>query len=75
MKSGKPTSPLLFTFYSQFAALCRIWRDISVTVVILHSLVVFGRGAINSLMAELMGHHIRNQMPRNSKSSEQARKM
>jgi hypothetical protein len=66
------TSPLLFTFYSQFAALCRIWRDISVTVVILHSLVVFGchtrrycadvrqrlaaaRGAINSLMAELMG--------------------
>jgi hypothetical protein len=92
MKSGKPTSPLLFTFYSQFAALCRIWRDISVTVVILHSHVVFGchtrrycadvlqrpaaaRGAINSLMAELMGRHIRNQMPRNSKSSEEARKM
>jgi hypothetical protein len=90
MKSGKPTSLLLFTFYSQFAALCRIWRDISVTVVILHSLVVFGchtrrsdvlqrlaaaRGAINSLMAELMGHHIHTQMPRNSKSSEEARKM
>jgi DNA-binding FrmR family transcriptional regulator len=30
------------------------------------------RGAINSLMAELMEHHIRNHMPRNSKSSEEA---
>ena len=30
------------------------------------------RGAINSLMAELMEGHIRNHMPRNSKSSEEA---
>ena len=31
-----------------------------------------GRGAINSLMGELMEDHIRNHMPRNSKSSEEA---
>lgn len=30
------------------------------------------RGAINSLMAELMEDHIRNHMPRTSKSSEEA---
>ncbi len=30
------------------------------------------RGAINSLMAELMEDHIRDHMPRNSKSSEEA---
>ena len=30
------------------------------------------KGAINSLMAELMEDHIRNHMPRNSKSSEEA---
>ena len=30
------------------------------------------RGAINSLMAELLEDHIRNHMPRNSKSSEEA---
>lgn len=30
------------------------------------------RGAINSLMAELMEDHIRNHMPRNSKSSGEA---
>jgi DNA-binding FrmR family transcriptional regulator len=30
------------------------------------------RGAINSLMAELMEDHIRNHMPRNSKSAEEA---
>jgi len=30
------------------------------------------RGAIHSLMAELMEDHIRNHMPRNSKSSEEA---
>ena len=30
------------------------------------------RGAINSLMAELMEDHIRNHMPRNTKSSEEA---
>jgi FrmR/RcnR family transcriptional regulator, repressor of rcnA expression len=30
------------------------------------------RGAINSLMAELMEDHIRNHMPRKSKSSEDA---
>ena len=30
------------------------------------------RGAINSLMAELREDHIRNHMPRNSKSSEEA---
>jgi DNA-binding FrmR family transcriptional regulator len=30
------------------------------------------RGAINSLMAELMEDHIRNHMPHNSKSSEEA---
>jgi DNA-binding FrmR family transcriptional regulator len=30
------------------------------------------RGAINSLMAELMEDHIRNHMPRNSKSSTEA---
>jgi FrmR/RcnR family transcriptional regulator, repressor of frmRAB operon len=30
------------------------------------------RGATNSLMAELMENHIRNHMPRNSKSSEEA---
>lgn len=30
------------------------------------------RGAINSLMAELMEDHIRNHMPRNNKSSEEA---
>jgi len=30
------------------------------------------RGAINSLMAELMEDHIRHHMPRNSKSSEEA---
>ncbi len=30
------------------------------------------RGAINSLMGELLEDHIRNHMPRNSKSSEDA---
>jgi DNA-binding FrmR family transcriptional regulator len=30
------------------------------------------RGAINSLMGELMEDHIRNHMPRNSRSSEEA---
>ena len=30
------------------------------------------RGAINSLMAELLEDHIRNHMPRNSTSSEEA---
>ncbi len=30
------------------------------------------RGAINSLMGELMEDHIRHHMPRNSKSSEEA---
>jgi DNA-binding FrmR family transcriptional regulator len=30
------------------------------------------RGAINSLMAELLEDHIRNHMPRNSRSSEEA---
>ena len=30
------------------------------------------RGAINSLMAELLEDHIRNHMPRSSKSSEEA---
>jgi DNA-binding FrmR family transcriptional regulator len=30
------------------------------------------RGAINSLMGELLEDHIRNHMPRNSKSSEEA---
>ena len=30
------------------------------------------RGSINSLMAELMEDHIRNHMPRKSKSSEEA---
>ena len=30
------------------------------------------RGAINSLMAELMEDHIRNHMPRNNRSSEEA---
>ena len=30
------------------------------------------RGAINSLMGELMEDHIRNHMPRNSKSSAEA---
>lgn len=30
------------------------------------------RGAINSLMGELMEDHIRNHLPRNSKSSEEA---
>ena len=30
------------------------------------------RGAINALMAELMEDHIRNHMPRKSKSSEEA---
>ena len=30
------------------------------------------RGAINSLMAELMEDHIRNHMPRNNKTSEEA---
>jgi DNA-binding FrmR family transcriptional regulator len=32
------------------------------------------RGAINSLMGELLEDHIRNHMPRNSKSSEEAAK-
>ncbi len=30
------------------------------------------RGAINSLMAEMIEDHIRDHMPRNSKSSEEA---
>jgi DNA-binding FrmR family transcriptional regulator len=34
--------------------------------------VGFARGAINSLMAELMEDHIRHHMPRKSKSSEEA---
>jgi len=33
MKRGKPTFPSLFTFYSQFAAIHRVSRDISVTAV------------------------------------------
>src|SRR5436309_10383332 len=31
MKRGKPTFPSLFTFYSQFAAVRRVYRDIPVT--------------------------------------------
>jgi len=34
--------------------------------------LVAARGSINSLMGELMEDHIRNHMPRNSKSSEEA---
>jgi len=33
---------------------------------------VLARGAINSLMAELLEDHNRNHMPKNSKSSEEA---
>lgn len=38
---------------------------------VLHRLAA-ARGAINSLMAELMEDHIRNHMARNTKSSEEA---
>ena len=38
---------------------------------VLHRLAA-AKGAINSLMAELMEDHIRNHMPRNTKSSEEA---
>ena len=38
---------------------------------ILHRLAA-ARGAINSLMAELMEDHILNHMPKNSKSAEDA---
>jgi len=38
---------------------------------VLHRLAA-AKGAINSLMAELMEDHIRNHMPRNTKSSEDA---
>ena len=38
---------------------------------VLHRLAA-ARGAINSLMAELMEDHIRNHMPRKTKSSEEA---
>jgi DNA-binding FrmR family transcriptional regulator len=38
---------------------------------ILHRLAA-ARGAINSLMAELMEDHILNHMPKNSKSAEEA---
>ena len=38
---------------------------------VLHRLAA-ARGAINSLMAELMEDHIRHHMPRNTKTSEEA---
>ena len=38
---------------------------------VLHRLAA-SRGAINSLMAELMEDHILNRMPKNSKSAEEA---
>jgi DNA-binding FrmR family transcriptional regulator len=38
---------------------------------LLHRLAA-ARGAINSLMAELMEHHIRNHMPRHTKTSDEA---
>jgi len=38
---------------------------------VLHRLSA-ARGAINSLMAELMEDHIRNNMPRHTKTSEEA---
>ena len=38
---------------------------------LLHSLAA-AKGSINSLMAELLEDHIRNHMPKNSKSAEEA---
>ena len=55
----------------QLEAILRALNDDEQCADVLQRLAA-ARGAINSLMAELMEDHIRNHMPRNSKSSEEA---
>jgi DNA-binding FrmR family transcriptional regulator len=55
----------------QLEAILRALNDDEQCADVLQRLAA-ARGAINSLMAELMEDHIRNHMPKNSKSSEEA---
>jgi DNA-binding FrmR family transcriptional regulator len=55
----------------QLEAILRALNDDEQCADVLQRLAA-ARGSINSLMAELMEDHIRNHMPRNSKSSEEA---
>jgi DNA-binding FrmR family transcriptional regulator len=55
----------------QLEAVERALNDDEACAEVLHRLAA-AKGAINSLMAELMEDHIRNHMPRNTKSSEEA---
>ena len=55
----------------QLEAILRALNDDEQCADVLQRLAT-ARGSINSLMAELMEDHIRNHMPRNTKSSEEA---
>lgn len=55
----------------QLEAILRALNDDEQCADVLQRLAA-ARGSINSLMAELMEDHIRNHMPSNSKSSEEA---
>jgi DNA-binding FrmR family transcriptional regulator len=55
----------------QLAAILRALNDDEQCAEVLQRLAA-ARGAINSLMAELMEDHIRNHMPRTSKSAGEA---
>ncbi len=55
----------------QLEAILRAFNDDEQCADVLQRLAA-ARGSINSLMAELMEDHIRNHMPRNNKSSEEA---
>jgi len=55
----------------QLESILRALTDDEQCADVLHRLAA-ARGSINSLMAELMEDHIRNHMPRNTKSSSEA---
>jgi len=55
----------------QLESVLRVLNDDAGCADVLQRLAA-ARGGINSLMAELMEDHIRNHMPRNNKSSEEA---
>ncbi len=55
----------------QLESVLKVLNDDEQCSGILHRLAA-ARGAINSLMAELMEDHILNHMPKNSKSAEEA---
>ena len=68
--AAQPT-PVKRLIVGQLEAILRALNDDEQCADVLQRLAA-ARGAINSLMAELMEDHIRNHMPKNSKSSEEA---